>query len=232
MCIRDSNYSHLDQRHQASEEWWAGAVAMDHFLTGLPIAVEEITTTGPRTQHEWRGWVVNTQTSRQPGSHWFTVVVGTKQQHVGATPGSMLELSQPLQSSESRADPSTNNYPNLFESLDPVLSNALGWAHANAMHPRVAAWLRACSQWDSTAATKKHQHRKQRRKLCKEHDIPCTRAVDANEELDTAMVYIRRQLTNRIKDIRAAMMSLQPLLPSAHSMQQPVSYTHLRAHET
>ena len=45
------------------------------------------------------------------------------------------------------------------------------------------------------------------------------------------MVYIRRQLTNRIKDIRAAMMSLQPLLqskatgpPSAHSMQQrPVS---------
>ena len=45
------------------------------------------------------------------------------------------------------------------------------------------------------------------------------------------MVYVRRQLTNRIKDIRAAMMSLQPLLqskatapPSAHSMQQlPVS---------
>ena len=41
------------------------------------------------------------------------------------------------------------------------------------------------------------------------------------------MVYIRRQLINRIKDIRAAMMSLQPLLqsmatgpPSAHSMQQ------------
>ena len=29
-------YSHLDQRHQATEEWWAGAVALDHFLTGLP----------------------------------------------------------------------------------------------------------------------------------------------------------------------------------------------------
>ena len=45
------------------------------------------------------------------------------------------------------------------------------------------------------------------------------------------MEYIRRQLTNRIKDIRAAMMSLEPLLqskatgpPSAHSTQQrPVS---------
>ena len=121
------NYSHLDQRHQASEEWWAGAVAVDHFLTGLPIAVEEITTTGPRTQHEWRGWVVNTQTSRQPGSHWFTVVVGTKQQHVGATPGSMLELSQPLQSIGTHADPITNNYANLFESPDPDLLNALRW---------------------------------------------------------------------------------------------------------
>ena len=70
------NYSHLDQRRQAAEEWWAGAVALDHFLTGLPIAVEEITTTGPHTQHQWRAWVVNTQTSRQLGSHCFTMVVG------------------------------------------------------------------------------------------------------------------------------------------------------------
>ena len=225
------NYSHLDQRHQASEEWWAGAVAVDHFLVGLPIAVEEITTTGPRTQHEWRGWVVNTQTSRQSGSHWFTVVVGTKQQHVGATPGSMLELSQPLQSIGTHADPITNNYANLFQSPDPDLSNALGWAHANAMHPHVAAWLHACSQWDSAVATKEHEGRQKRRKLCKDHGIPCTKVVDTNKKLETAMMYIRRQLTNRIKDIRAAMMSLQPLLqskatapPSAHSMQQlPVS---------
>ena len=35
------HYSHLDQRRQAAEEWWAGAVALDHFLTGLPIVVEE-----------------------------------------------------------------------------------------------------------------------------------------------------------------------------------------------
>ena len=134
----------------------------------------------------------------------------------------MLELNQPLQNIGARADPITNNYPNLFESTDPDLSNALGWAHANAMHRHVAAWLHACSQWDSAVATKKHQHQKQRRKLCKEHDIPLTKVVDTNAELETAMEYIRRQLTNRIKDIRA-----QPLLqskatgpPSAHSMQQ------------
>ena len=143
----------------------------------------------------------------------------------------MLEQNQPLQSIQTRADSSTNNYPNLFESPDPDLSNALDWAHANATHPHVAAWLRACSQWDSAVATKEHQHQKNRRKLCKEHDIPCTRVVDNNKELETAMMYIRQQLTNRIKDIRAATMSLQPLLqskttapPSAHSMQQlPVS---------
>ena len=28
------HYSNLDLRHQASEEWWAGAVALDHILTG------------------------------------------------------------------------------------------------------------------------------------------------------------------------------------------------------
>ena len=76
------------------------------------------------------------------------------------------------------------------------------------MQPRVAAWLRACGQWDSAVAPKEHIDQKKRRKLCKEHDIPCTRAVETNKELDAAMVYIRRQLTNRIKDIRAAMRSL------------------------
>ena len=79
------HYSHLDQRHQAAEEWWAGAVALDHFLTGLPNTVEEITAIGPHTQHRWRAWAVNTQTSRQLGSHWFTVVVGTQTQLLHST---------------------------------------------------------------------------------------------------------------------------------------------------
>ena len=137
----------------------------------------------------------------------------------------MLELSQPLQSIGTHADPITNNYANLFQSPDPDLSNALGWAHANAMHPHVAAWLHACSQWDSAVATKEHEGRQKRRKLCKDHGIPCTKFVDTNKDLETAMEYIRRELTNRIKDIRAP-----PLLqskatgpPSAHSMQVSTS---------
>ena len=72
------------------------------------------------------------------------------------------------------------------------------------MHAHVAAWLRACSQWDSAIATKEHERQKKRRKLCKEHDIPCTKVVETNKELETAMIYIRRQLTKRIKDIRAS----------------------------
>ena len=85
------NYSHLEESQQAAEEWWAGAVALDYFLTGLPDLVKKITTTGAHTQHRWLAWVVNTQTSRQRGSHWFTVVVGTE---VSDNPSTADELPQ------------------------------------------------------------------------------------------------------------------------------------------
>ena len=38
------HYSHLDQRHQAAEEWWGGAIAIDHFLTGLRLLAAELGT--------------------------------------------------------------------------------------------------------------------------------------------------------------------------------------------
>ena len=95
-----------------------------------------------------------------------------------------------------------NNYPNLFVSPDPDLSDALAWAHGNAMEPCVAAWRSKCGEWDSAVATKEHELRQKRRKLCKEHGIPCTRAVDAGQELETTMEYIRQQLTNQIQEIR------------------------------
>ena len=43
------HYSHLHQRQQAAEEWWAGAVALDHFLTGLQRTVEELTYTARKS---------------------------------------------------------------------------------------------------------------------------------------------------------------------------------------
>ena len=69
------HYSCLNQNSQAEEEWWAGAVALDHFLIGLPGMLDEVTATTSGQQHRWRAWIVNTQSSAQPGSHWFTVVV-------------------------------------------------------------------------------------------------------------------------------------------------------------
>ena len=70
------HYSHIDQNSQAAEEWWAGAVALNHFLTGLPDMIAELATTNLGQRHKWRAWIVNTQHSEQPGSHWFTVLVG------------------------------------------------------------------------------------------------------------------------------------------------------------
>ena len=66
------HYSHIDQNSQAAEEWWAGAVALNHFLTGLPDMIAELATTNLGQRHKWRAWIVNTQHSEQLGSHWFT----------------------------------------------------------------------------------------------------------------------------------------------------------------
>ena len=147
----------------------AGAVALDHFLMGLPDMLDEVAATTSGQQHRWRAWIVNTQSSAQLGSHWFTVVVGAavgnssqllQSTATSSTAGIMVDSNQPLQSIGTCADPITNNYANLFESPDPDLSNALDWAHANAMHPHVAAWLHACSQWDSAVATEEHLRQK------------------------------------------------------------------------
>ena len=52
-------YSHLDQRSQADEEWWAGAIALDHFLIGLPDIVEQMAATTSDHQHRRRAWIAN-----------------------------------------------------------------------------------------------------------------------------------------------------------------------------
>ena len=49
------HFSHLDQRPQAAEEWWGGAIAIDHFLAGLPSSVQELTTGSSDKQHQLGG---------------------------------------------------------------------------------------------------------------------------------------------------------------------------------
>ena len=72
------HYSNLHQRHQAAEDWWGGAVAIDKFFEGLPECVQEISSSTSQQQHRWRAWVVNTQTSTQRGSHWFALAVAAR----------------------------------------------------------------------------------------------------------------------------------------------------------
>ena len=79
-------FSNLDTNIGAHEEWWGGAVALDCFLQGLH---EFLRMRGKQEQHQWRAWVVNTQSSSQQGSHWFTVVVGVKHVAEPATADTM-----------------------------------------------------------------------------------------------------------------------------------------------
>ena len=244
------HYSHLDQTRQAAEDWWAGAVALDHFLIGLPGMVEELATDISGQQHRWRAWVVNTQTSAQLGSHWFTVIAGTAVANVPqliqsferastvasapqllqstAAASSMPDAPQLLQSTAAssamgkkltkssgsgRADvgsPSLDmaEYPNLFDSPDPALSDVLLWAHANAMLAPVESWLNACSQWDAAVNTNSGQKQvwvvtdRKRRKLCKDHDIAFTREFLSSDTMDAAIEQVRQALINRIQQIR------------------------------
>ena len=72
--VRD--YAQLSANSQAHEEWWGGAIALDHFLEGaLDDFLVALDAPGPSV-HQWRAWVVNTQCSWQEGSHWFTVAIG------------------------------------------------------------------------------------------------------------------------------------------------------------
>ena len=213
------HYSYLDQRYQAAEEWWAGAVALDNFLTGLPDMVAELATTNLGQRHRWRAWIVNTQHSAQLGSHWFTVVVG-------ATVGDVPQLLQSTASSsaagreppdsigsvrsdqdsfpiESEANAARlNNYQNLFDSPGAAI-DLITWARAHTTYPGVSAWLEACSQWDAAIVSKEHLVRNERRKLCQKHGIPLTNVINTNANVEAAMEQVRRKLLAQIQEIQS-----------------------------
>ena len=47
-------HSHLDHRHRAAGGWWGGAIAIDHFLIGLPDSMQESSASVSDKQHRWR----------------------------------------------------------------------------------------------------------------------------------------------------------------------------------
>ena len=82
-------YAHLAEHIHAQEEWWGGAVALDHFIDGVCQFVRSAHDGTVTAEHKWRGWVVNTQTSTQPGSHWFTVCLAVALPRPGMKRASM-----------------------------------------------------------------------------------------------------------------------------------------------
>ena len=84
-------------------------------------------------------------------------------------------------------------YPNLFDSPVPALSDALLWSQANAKHTPVVSWLQARSRWASAVSANEKQERvwaesrSKRQKLRKDHDIPSTREVESNDNIDAAL---------------------------------------------
>ena len=83
------SYAHLAEHVRAHEEWWGGAVALDHFIDGVCQFVRSAHDGTVTAEHKWRGWVVNTQTSTQPGSHWFTVCLAVALPRPGMKRASM-----------------------------------------------------------------------------------------------------------------------------------------------
>ena len=128
-------YCHIANKPQVAEEWWAGAVGLDHFLEGIIHTASEILSPSGSAQHRWRVWVVNTQSSRQVGSHWFTVAIGVHQEQKEEKP-------QAASSSGERRDIfSTSSSVTLKSFLNLSLFNLnvgfseIGFASKNASIP-------------------------------------------------------------------------------------------------
>ena len=105
-------YCHIANKPQVAEEWWAGAVGLDHFLEGIIHTASEILSPSGSAQHRWRVWVVNTQSSRQVGSHWFTVAIGVHQEQKEEKPqaaSSSGERREPISATASKRRKKSSN---------------------------------------------------------------------------------------------------------------------------
>ena len=145
-------YSHLHTHTQAQEEWWGGAVALDNFLLGaLDDFLDDLTGARRLRQHQCRAWVVNTQSSWQQGSHWFTVVLGIRLSSV-----SSHSENSPRRTLPAPLDPSILRPPSEQSQAEPCAAAAS--AHAcdlSTLFPDPSATLRSALAWVSTAQAPK-----------------------------------------------------------------------------
>jgi len=209
------HYSHLEAHPQAHEEWWGGAVSLDNFLDGgLPEFLGSLAG-GQQAQHQhrFRAWVVNTHSSWQRGSHWFTVVAGPRlgaaepspsrpaaeQSHGGAEPSPSRPA---VQQSQARGDAldgahDPNDYPALFPNPSAALVQAMVLARASPDAGATGALKRACEEWNAALADGTYAARKKRRKLCTDHGIPCKR--DMEKDAEAAARVARGELAQRLQ---------------------------------
>ena len=98
----------------------------------------------------------------------------------------VVENAQPAASSTSpvpaAVSDNTSDYPQLFANADESTRATLSWANEYLTDPDVAAWMQDCAKWHTAVTTGNYQNRKERRKLFKETDVPCTRAFEQNAE--------------------------------------------------
>ena len=145
-------YCNIANRPRVEEEWWAGAVGLDHFLEGVIDAASEMLSTSGRSQHRWRAWIVNTQISRQAGSHWFTVAIGVQQAQKEEKPQARSAAQRPRASeAHPLARPSTADAE--ASACASQLAETYEWARTNAHNPDVAKWIEAWREWEAVEDT-------------------------------------------------------------------------------
>ena len=207
------HYSHLDEHPQAHEEWWGGAVGLDHFLhSALSDFLESMAEGQGRHEHQWRAWVVNTKFSWQQGSHWFTVVVGARSQlHSDLSAGSVISMlatstrpSAPRPGTEQSRQESPSaggctdafHFPALFPAPSLALQNALSAANKSSTTVAAVSVTRACQAWNAALADGTYTQPSKRRKLRKDHGLLFTR--DMLSDPEAAARSVRSQLRARL----------------------------------
>ena len=210
------HYAHLAANPQAHEEWWGGAVALDHFLDGaLDHFVRALSGAEQQLQHQWRVWIVNTQTSTQRGSHWFTVAVGKQLEPDAAVASQSARVASPPRAESGGGDgvvlsATPAAFQRLFPEAAPVVRDALRLAGAEAADPQAVSWLRACEAWDAAIADGSYKQQKKRRKLCSEHGFTCPRVLDKDTQGGATLEHARRQLEEKAS---AAVLAVRALFP-------------------
>ena len=150
------------------EDWWVGAVTLDEFLQAVIYTANDMLAPTDTPQDQWKAWIVNTHSAREPGSHWFTVAIGLPRDL-------QQEKRQPASATQRRPSTSTKHVQ------DDQLAALKNWATMNMHKPGVAKWKLAYQDWVALADSCNRQHY---REFCSKHGLPQRKAVNTRHRRD------------------------------------------------